>query len=149
MPQRSVVEPGDLFISVFCRGTISLLLQGKRIGVFRSYVNIPTNDQEIVRLFNQAVADLEAGGQLPDSLPLMCTLRLVLCLRELSRLEVVIHVPVVVPTRTRLMLGCCCRQHMHCNRWQIDTPHAQSQPKACCWCWQLSHLQQRQTLPFC
>ena len=64
MPQRSAAELGNLFVSVFCRGPVSLLLQGKRIGVFRSYVNIPSNDKEIVRLFNQAVADLEAGGQL-------------------------------------------------------------------------------------
>eukprot|EP00891_Asterochloris_glomerata_P007381 jgi/Astpho2/7381/Aster-01970 len=35
---------------------------GKQMGISRSYVNIATNDQEIVRLFNQAVADLEAGG---------------------------------------------------------------------------------------
>ena len=40
------------------------MLQGKRIGVLRSYVDVPFNDPEIVRLFNQAVADLEAGGRL-------------------------------------------------------------------------------------
>ena len=42
------------------------MLQGKRIGVLRSYVDIPFNDPEIVRLFNQAVADLEAGGGVQD-----------------------------------------------------------------------------------
>ena len=62
---------GSLGTSGFCRGTVPLLLQGKRIGVFRSYVNIPTNDQEIMRLFNQAVADLEAGGQPSSSLLLL------------------------------------------------------------------------------
>ena len=86
MPQCT--ELGSLFTSVFCRSTFSLLLQGKRIGVFRSYVNIPTNDQEIVRLFNQAVADLEAGGQLTSSLLLLCTLRLMVCMCGLSHLGV-------------------------------------------------------------
>ena len=47
-------------------GIACLVLQGKRIGVLRSYVDIPFNDPEIVRLFNQAVADLEAGGGAHD-----------------------------------------------------------------------------------
>ena len=41
-------------------------MQGKRIGVLRSYVDVPFNDPEIVRLFNQAVADLEAGGRVEE-----------------------------------------------------------------------------------
>eukprot|EP00891_Asterochloris_glomerata_P007203 jgi/Astpho2/7203/Aster-01521 len=41
-------------------------LEGKRIGVLRSYVDVPFNDPEIVRLFNQAVADLEAGGRVEE-----------------------------------------------------------------------------------
>ena len=95
MPQRIAAELGNLCISVFCRGTVSWLLQGKRIGVFRSYVNIPTNDQEIVRLFNQAVADLEAAGQ-PMKL-VVHSWCLMLCMCELSCLGVN-HVSDIAPT---------------------------------------------------
>lgn len=42
----------------------AVLLQGKRIGIISSIVDNPNNDPEIIAKFNQAVADLRAGGEL-------------------------------------------------------------------------------------
>ena len=170
MPQCNASELGNLCISGFCRGTVSWLLQGKRIGVFRSYVNIPTNDQEIVRLFNQAVADLEAGGQLTSSLPLLCTVCLMLCMCELCRLGVSI-VSGIVPTCMSSFVS--SRGHSLKENWGVS-PHVplnvlltqmcmhikqssamftlKSATAAKCALpvpWQLCHLQSRQGMPSC
>lgn len=37
-------------------------LEGKRIGVFRNYTDQPTTDSEVLKVFEEAIDDLEGGG---------------------------------------------------------------------------------------